>query len=127
MNTAKVDSTQDRRERKPALILIEVLVAVIIVGVLAAVFVPKIIRRQREAPQIHRRTKRLTTTGGVRMGFGLRPNVGPMCLTAQNRRDTLAALWVISGKMACLPCVRPLDRLPVAWVKRMATERNSAD
>ena len=48
MRTEKVDSTQNERSRKPSLTLIEVLVAVIVVGVLAVVFVPKIIRRQRE-------------------------------------------------------------------------------
>ena len=42
-------STQDERKRKPALALIGLLVALIMVGVLAAVFVPKIIRRRREA------------------------------------------------------------------------------
>ncbi len=49
MSTAKGDSTQNERSRKPGVTLIEVLVAVIVVGVMAAVFVPKIIRRRREA------------------------------------------------------------------------------
>ena len=49
MSTAKLDSTQDGKPHKPGLTLIEVLVALIMVGVLAAVFVPKIIRRHREA------------------------------------------------------------------------------
>ena len=35
--------------RKPSLTLIEVLVALIILGAMAAVFVPKIVRRKREA------------------------------------------------------------------------------
>ena len=51
MNEAAAETTvgEPVRARKPALTLIEVLVAVIVVGVLAAVFVPQIIRRRREA------------------------------------------------------------------------------
>ena len=49
MSTAKGDSTQNRREGEAALTLIEFLVVLMILGTLAAVLVPKIIRWQREA------------------------------------------------------------------------------